>query len=502
MLHLLKEFTLFDKFLAVSLLVICLLLSSHLWHQDVLFHTDVARDFLVIQEIVSTKAPTLIGPRSGGVSGVFHGPLWYYVSLIPFIIVNGNPVMMGWFWWLLGIAAIILFFIVSVRLTKNITSSLLTTIAFTLLLLPSAAGPINTFLADIFSFAVFAIWVSWYTKPTLTKALAGWFLLGVLVQFQMAFAIPIALIWLFFFVIKIKKEKLFKQLLTPLAFLPPLATFVAFDLRHDWLQVRSVLAYLSAHRVDSNFLIKFWQRLQLFLFDGVHVFGFNKYLSPFVLGLFFFLTRKNKDKTLKSAIIIAAIWYVGWWTITLLFSGDIWNYYFSQFFGIILLIISMLASKHKLAQLVLGISIIFSLFNAKSALFYNASRFNSSSWSLLSQIAHDGLLEPSTGYFLYSQDQFAYPLKYAFSYYKNNHLELDARSFSKQPLTILVKAADDPNNPYSTSKDWQLNKLRINMSPYETKEYQFGYVLEKYKLDKANLETQVDPNIITDLHFR
>lgn len=497
-----KKLSLIDIFLTLSLFVISFLLSSHLWHQDVLFHTDVARDFLVVHEIVSTKSPTLIGPRSGGIPGVFHGPLWYYVSLIPFMLTNGNPVLMGWFWWLLGVSATTLFFSISIKLTKHRTSSLLTTVAFTLLLLPGAAGPINTFLADLFSFAIFALWVFWYETPTLIRALLGWFLLGILVQFQMAFAIPIAIVWLPFFIYKAYRERKNSQLFAPLAFLLPLATFVLFDLRHDWLQVRSVFAYLTTHHASSNFLMKLWQRFQMFLFDGTHVFGFSKYINPLALGFFAFLTRKQKEKRLDYAIKIALIWYVGWWSVTLLFSGDIWNYYFSQFYGIILLVVSMLISKHKFAQLIFFVGIVFSLINTKSALFYNPSRFNSSSWSLLNQIASDGLTEPSTGYFLYSQDQFAYPLKYAFLYYQKIHPELNAKSFSKQPQTVLVKSADDSRNPYSTSKDWQLNKLKINQAPSETKEYPFGYVLEKYKLDKASLESQVDPNLITDLHFR
>ena len=188
--------------------------------------------------------------------------------------------------------------------------------------------------------------------------------------------------------------------------------------------------------------------------------------------------------------------------VTLLFSGDIWNYYFSQFFGPTLFVIGLIASKSKPPRLFLAILTIFSIIHASSFMTYSPSRFDSSSWVLLTQIAKDGLSQPNTGYFLYSQDQFAYPLKYAFSYYRQTHQNMGSAPFEKRDLTVLVKAADDPRNPYSTSKDWQLNKVRINQNPIDMKSYPFGYVLEKYILNQENLQKPVDPNMITDLHFR
>lgn len=475
-------------------------MSSHLWYGDVLIHTDVARDLLVLEEMVQTKSPTLIGPRSGGVSGVFHGPLWYYVELLPFIISGGDPVMMGWFWWLLGVLATAVFFYLSFTSTKNLTVTLLSTIAFAFLFIPSAAGPINTYLADLLSFIVFFIWWKWFEKPSLVLALAGWFSLGVLVQFQMAFAVPLAIVWLPAFVWKVFREKRFLQLLSPMAFLPPLASFFIFDVRHDWLQTKSVLAYLGAERTGVDLWLKLVQRGQNFLFDSLRVFGVSRWLTPIIIGLFVFFGRKNK--VVRPALFVLGYWYVSWWLITLLFSGEIWSYYFSQFFGPALFVMALIASKSKPATYLLGGLVVFSLISARSAFWYEPTRFNSSSWVLLSQMAAEGLKTPDTGYFVYSQDQFAYPLKYAFSYYAKTHPELAAVAFKKRPATVLVKAEDDARNPFSNSTDWQLNKVRITQTPVEVKQYPFGYTLERYQLNQENLQSPVDPNMITDLHFR
>src|SRR5690348_11838684 len=74
------------------------LYSYHLLHHDLLFHTDIARDFLLTDEIATTHKFTLIGPHAGGIPGVFFGPIWLYLNLPIFLIAHGNPIIVGYFW--------------------------------------------------------------------------------------------------------------------------------------------------------------------------------------------------------------------------------------------------------------------------------------------------------------------------------------------------------------------------------------------------------------------
>ena len=65
-------------------------------NKDLIFHTDIARDFLLIDEIANKKI-TLIGPRADW-KGLFHGPLWLYFNLPAFLIGQGNPIIVAWYW--------------------------------------------------------------------------------------------------------------------------------------------------------------------------------------------------------------------------------------------------------------------------------------------------------------------------------------------------------------------------------------------------------------------
>jgi hypothetical protein len=80
----------------------------------------------------------------------------------------------------------------------------------------------------------------------------------------------------------------------------------------------------------------------------------------------------------------------------------------------------MIASHSKFAKILLIFLTFFTLWHSHGDFSYNPDRFNSSSWKLLTHVASDALSEDKVGYFLYSQDQFAYPLKYAFAFIKNN----------------------------------------------------------------------------------
>src|SRR3989344_6237178 len=70
--------------------------SSLVGKGEVSFFNDVARDFLLFQEMDHKKI-VLIGPRSS-TNGLFHGPLWTYINYPAYILGNGDPVVIAWFW--------------------------------------------------------------------------------------------------------------------------------------------------------------------------------------------------------------------------------------------------------------------------------------------------------------------------------------------------------------------------------------------------------------------
>jgi hypothetical protein len=65
------------------------LLPSHLF-----FGPEQGRDMLVVRDIVMNHKLTLIGSKTD-ISGIFHGPIFYYLAAVPFALTKGNPLFIS-----------------------------------------------------------------------------------------------------------------------------------------------------------------------------------------------------------------------------------------------------------------------------------------------------------------------------------------------------------------------------------------------------------------------
>lgn len=79
------------------------------------FTYDVGRDMLAISDIVVNHKLTLLGPTTG-LQGLFYGPWWYYLLSIPFAITSGDPKGVALFMAALGVANIVLAFLIGKKL--------------------------------------------------------------------------------------------------------------------------------------------------------------------------------------------------------------------------------------------------------------------------------------------------------------------------------------------------------------------------------------------------
>lgn len=83
-------------------------------NQDLLFDADIARNFLLLDELEEKKF-VLLGPRTS-TAGLFHGPLWTYVNYPAYFLGQGDPVFVAWSWIFITIAWLFLIFF----LTKKV----------------------------------------------------------------------------------------------------------------------------------------------------------------------------------------------------------------------------------------------------------------------------------------------------------------------------------------------------------------------------------------------
>lgn len=492
---------------AFALIVFNLLLSSwFVLHGDIMFHTDIARDFLVMNEIVTTHKPTLIGPRAGGMPGVFHGPLWFYVNLPAFMVGNGNPIVVGAFWVFLAALSVTIVYYTGKKLFNHRIGTIAALI-YSSFVITYTGAMFNSFGA-VMLFPLFFFLMRRYEQTIRVVYLcASLFTLGLVIQFQVGFGPTILILTvLYTLFLTIKKKKIF-HLLAFAVLAIPLSSFIVFELRHDFLQIRSALTYIANKHGSGE--ITFFQlvfnRIQISLLDGLRLVPYSRVFALPVIGLFGWIlyTCITKEKTkFRETYNLYFYYYFGFWTLMLLYSGTVWGFFYWAFLPLTILIFASLVD-HVNRYVFIPVLLFVLIANIMSGLQFIKGAGNG--WAAYHKEAQDVYNDASTqdfGYYVYSPDQFGYSHKYAFIYTQREFPDTKSYPYTKKELTYVSMEPAPPNRPDLDGKWWRMNRVKIQKNPIKLFTYPGGLVIEKFKLTADEMKILHDPNIIQDLTFR
>jgi hypothetical protein len=454
-----------------------------LFDGNLLFHTDIARDFYLMKDIWDNKNLTLIGARAGGLTGWFHGPLWLYINLPAYILGQGNPVIIACYWLLLNILTLGIVFVVARKIFDSKTAffSVLIYSSLTILDVHGYINPQGALM--VFPIFFYFYWKYRQTKSNINLAISL-FLVGLLVQFQIAFGAPILILTIVDNVLITIKDRKISRFLAYLILLIPLSTYILFELRHGFLQLRSIsnLAEVSG---SWNLMEKI-RLMPVWFWTGL---------------LLVFLKKKSL------ALSLFSFFYIGFWVIAFLFRGQILSYYYMPFLPVLVIIIISLISKLNkyVFMAIISYVIILNLNHAMGDNLKYSPDVNlqdSSSWNSVKTAANWALNNcgPGAGYFFYTADLYSYNLRYALDYQatKNNiKLGFD----KKNNVTCLLIGPNVSENPYG-SENWKSGDIRISGELVDYIEYGNGIKVEKYLLEDKDINISPNPLMIKDIFFR
>lgn len=503
------------KALVILLLVSAFILAAWpILHNEIMFHVDIARDFLLVEDIVKNKPLTLIGPRSGGIPGVFHGPLWLYLNVPAFIAGQGNPVIIGWFWVILYGIFLFTVFKVSEKMFDKKTA-VIATILSAVVSTESISSLFNPFGAVMLSPIFFYLFWSYTRQNRIIFLAAAFFILGLIIQFQMAFGIPILILTIPYLFINLFKKKKLVHIFATLVILIPLSTFILFDIKHNFLESRSVIDYIlgknNTGKLDISSLKLVSDRLTGIFVTGLSdISRYNRWvsylLSIVVTFAIYKLYRSKRNEKHKQILSLFLYFYIGFWTITLLFKGTIWSYYYWPFLPLILMLFS---SFHKLLNkyLFIAICVFIFIFNFQLSIknIINSQRSfgdNPSSWFFENELAKRIYVNANEdfGYFIFSGDLFGYSERYGLNYNQSFFKSIKAYPYQKKKITYLL--VDHTDNPYVDAVWWKKRQVGITKEPIETWWYKTGFRVEKYILDTEEINSPSDQNLYNSLIFR
>ncbi len=232
------------KLTLILLFLFAFFLRFYLLPQNLFFGPEQGIDFLVIRDIAVNHKLTLIGSKTD-VSGIFHGSIYYYLAVIPFILSQGNPLFISLFFIILNTISV--FFIY--HLGKiiggwrfGIIAAIIFAVSFQAVVYPRwlSNPPLSIPLVCLF-FLFFYRFLKGSKKDLVFAGIA----LGLLNQAEFLHiiffsAVAVALFITFFK--NFRKEKPFFIILCAfLAFALTGGTYILFDLKHDFLISRNVL---------------------------------------------------------------------------------------------------------------------------------------------------------------------------------------------------------------------------------------------------------------------
>lgn len=501
-----------ERSLIYFLIFVSIILSAwYVINKDIYFHTDIARDFLLIEDIIETHRPTLIGPRSGGIPGVFHGPLWLYLNLPAFLLANGNPVGIGYFWLFLLMVNLIVVFIIAKKIFNERTA-VLSVLLFSTAIITATPGLFNPFGAVILSPLFLYFFWRYLVTLEVKSLIISLFILGLIVQFQIAFGLPLIFLIIAYMIPFLHKRKKLANLIFFTVLLIPLSSFILFDFRHNFLQTRSIINYFLGGEMTGKpqFWQYFWMRIKGFFIDTPGLLtGGLKWTALLIAMLVFFILYKvckNPRSKNRDLYFLFFYFYLGYWLIAFLFRGIIWSYYYWPFLPLLVMVFSSserLLNKRVFASfftLILMINFYYGIRHAWRA--RNFIGVDLGSWQFNYQAAKwvfndaDG----EFGYYIFTPDLFGYSPRYALNFVQKTYKDKQGYPFEKKEETYLLLAPSD--TPYANADWWRKNQVKISKQPDKVLNFQNGFKIEKYRLTPEETSIQSDPNLIQSLHFR
>lgn len=227
-----------------SILLLALLLRLWKWPDYLVFDYEKARDLIDSMSIYTTQNITLLGPTTE-VEGVYHGPLYFYITGLFYFLTMGDPragAIISFGFNILGV--LVMYFIGKDLFSKKVglIAAFLYAVSFESISYAywlSNPGPSVPFIFLTFYF-FYKFLTSKYSS--FNKFLPLSFLcFGLTIQFQILNLIfgPVLLIMYLF--AKWPKFSLKTFAASALAFLIPISTFIIFELKYNFLMTSNTI---------------------------------------------------------------------------------------------------------------------------------------------------------------------------------------------------------------------------------------------------------------------
>lgn len=475
------------KILLISLFLISLFLRFYLLPQNLFFGPEQGIDFMAIKHISIDHKLTLIGAKTD-VSGVFHGPIYYYLSVIPFLLSQGNPLIISIFFILLNSLSIFLIYHLGKIIggkRVGVIAALLFTISFETIIYPRwlSAHPLAIPLSTLF-FLFFYRFLEGSKKNLLFAAIT----LGLLNQVEFLHIVFFTGITLVLFIVYLKKLKNLKKTYLLLcifsAFIITTGTYILFDIKHDFLISRSILSLAggtSGYHINIlQTIIDTWISIVRVYMETIFPINFPVAYILFLGSVILLIFRSCHSRLRRNPTTIPLlIWLITPMTILIILRHNILDQFFVSQIPLYLLMGAILIDSIWQKKKILGIITLLLICSANlytyiknipsnSEIFFQSTQPHLRYSDQLATI--DDIYKEMKGK-PFSFQSYTIPYwtqqgwQYLFWSYGNKKYGYEPITHSSKVLFVIIQ--DDPSNK-GFQEDWLKNTVSKWGSPEKT----------------------------------
>lgn len=491
-------------FLAALILYAFYLMCYSVLHGELNLYNDVARDFLLLQELDQKKL-VFIGPRSS-TNGLYYGSLLTYLNYPAYLLGQGNPVVVAWGWVVFAAA-----FLVSGFYMVKKLFGLFPALTFTLLCAIMIVPHMNAIFEPVALYFVIPFFIFTIVRYVQTRKtiflLLHMVALGIFLQFSVGIAIQFLILSVPIILYTIWKAKTYKQLLAFFVLPLTIANLILFDIKNGFRMTKALISTGES----SKFFITIPDWIANRFNNVVSLELYSEYtpllfiIFVIVMGLTIYSIRTEK-KT-KSAYILFLIYYFGYMLLSYFNKGILLVHYVYFLIPFTVLWITSFLRKPYLFLSIPIVIIVFVL-NLQFAQNYTASLTtgfigkNPNSWIGLSNTAKVVLEKQKGkefGYFVFAPDSFAYQPRYAMIY---NFRNTKAYEYEKKQTTYVIAQPPPVNDKYMDYQWWVKVPVGITKKPKHTTLLPNGYRVLEYELTSEEQKVPHDKAIELGIHFR
>jgi len=351
--------------LIVPLLFLAVRIPSLLSHY-VAYTYDQGRDFIAGASIVTTHHIPFIGPTTG-INGLFHGPWWYYLLTLPYLIFHGSPI--GYYWFncivqFMLFIGFLLFIKKEFGAMQSITIGLLIALSPYFIFTSLFVGNNIMVLPALCILLISTYYVIKQSpKPAWYLSILVGFSLGMVGEFELSFGIFLIPLYVIGVVLFRKLRSTFLQrngalflMGLTLAMMPR----ALFELKNGFTQTKILFSFFlhpKLYKAPVPYINRLWERITLFKDYYMGIFP-NQFIQYFFLFLFIacvavllFNYVQKKKSHVRTALYLNAYLLGGLFLLSTFYKDYFWrNYYegiqYLFLFIFILLLSGGLASKY------------------------------------------------------------------------------------------------------------------------------------------------------------